>query len=60
MSALEPTAVLNAPRAVTIFGREPAVILAIVEAIALVLVAFQLGVTSTSAGLISIIQVAWS
>lgn len=43
----------TAPRAITIFGRNPAVILGVVEAVLAALVAFSLGVTNESAGLIT-------
>ncbi|NUP34685.1 MAG: hypothetical protein HOU01_23680 [Streptomycetaceae bacterium] len=45
--------IVDAPRAVRIFGREPAALLGIMEAILAALVAFGLGVTNESSGLIA-------
>ncbi|NUP03553.1 MAG: hypothetical protein HOW59_37085 [Nonomuraea sp.] len=45
--------IVDAPRAVRIFGREPAALLGIIEALLAALVAFGLGVTNESSGLIA-------
>lgn len=50
MSAIQPTAVLDPPRAVTIFGREPAAWVGLIEAILAVLVAFALGISQETFG----------
>lgn len=56
MSSTHPAlegVVVSAPKAQTIFGREPAAFLGLIEAALAVLVAFSLGVTNESAGLLT-------